>query len=239
MERADRSEGVDQDSGSGAGWRRRALQEARLYLVCDSRPGGRSLADVLPAAIAGGVDIVQLREKALSDTELLEAAALARELCARAGALFIVNDRPDVAEQVRADGVHVGQEDISAPAARSIIGQDLILGLSTHARLEIDAAAEAGVDYIGVGPVHETPTKPGRPAVGVELVAYAAERAAVPFFAIGGLNADNLGEVLQAGAERVCVLRAITESPHPGPAAAALAAILRQPSRRFQQPSRR
>ena len=176
--------------------RRARLAAARLYLVCDANPGGRALPDLLRAAIAGGVEIVQLRDKLLADEELTAVANAARALCERLGALLIVNDRPLVAAEAGADGVHVGQDDMPVAQVREIVGPDMLIGLSTHAESEIDAASASGadgaplVDYIGVGPVHETPTKPGRPAVGVELVRYAAAHAPVPFFAIGGLDAD-------------------------------------------------
>jgi thiamine-phosphate pyrophosphorylase len=195
------------------------LADARLYLVCDGRPGGRSLEQLLPAAIAGGVDVVQLREKALDQRELLPLAAEAVSICRRHGALAIVNDWPEVALAAGADGVHVGQDDLAPQAVREIVGPDLLIGLSTHAPAEVDAAASAPVDYIGVGPVHETPTKLGRPAVGTELVAYAAGAASRPFFAIGGIDAENLSAVLAAGARRVCVLRAIACAAYPEAAA--------------------
>ena len=202
------------------------LAAARLYLVCDSTPGERELSELLPAAIAGGVDIVQLRDKRLDDEQLLTAAHGARELCKRYGALFIVNDRPLIAHECGADGVHVGQDDMPVAQVRELVGPDLLIGLSTHATAEIDAvsAADTGPadtcpDYIGVGPVHATPTKLGRPAVGVELVRYAAAHASVPWFAIGGLNAHNVREVLAAGARRMCVLRAIANAANPERAA--------------------
>jgi thiamine-phosphate pyrophosphorylase len=196
------------------------LSEARLYLVCDARPGGRALPEVLEAALAGGVDVVQLRDKQLSDEALTAAAREAGALCAARGALLIVNDRPAVALAASADGVHVGQEDMPVSAVRELVGEELLVGLSTHAPAEIDAAGAA--DYIGVGPVHATPTKPGRPAVGLELVRYAAAHAPCPFFAIGGLSAENVGDVLDAGATRVAVVRAIAEAPDPEAAARAL-----------------
>lgn len=208
--------------------RRQRLSAARLYLVCDADPGGRGLADVLRAAIAGGVDIVQLRDKQLGDEELVAVANAARALCERLGALLIVNDRPLVARESGADGVHVGQEDMPVEQARELLGPDMLIGLSTHASSEIDAATASTsdgaplVDYIGVGPVHETPTKLGRAAVGVELVSYAAAHAAVPFFAIGGLDAENVGDVLAAGATRVVVLRAIADAEDPERAASRL-----------------
>jgi len=206
--------------------RRERLQAARLYLVCDASPRGGELAALLRAAVAGGVDVVQLREKQLPDEELLAAASAARELCEELGALLIVNDRPDLALRAGAHGVHVGQDDMPPAQVRELVGEELLIGLSTHSRSEIDAVDQAIVDYIGVGPVHETPTKPGRPAVGVELVQYAAHNARVPFFAIGGLSEDNLGEVLRAGARRVCVLRAISDAPDPLRAATALRELL-------------
>ncbi len=213
------------DTGSE---RRRRLAAARLYLVCEATPPtGRSLPDLLAAAAAGGVDVVQLREKRLDDDELLPVAAGAAALCRALDVLLIVNDRPAVAAAAGADGVHVGQDDMPVAAARELVGPDAIVGLSTHAPAEIDAADPAVVDYIGVGPVHATPTKPGRPAVGTTLVSYAAAHARVPFFAIGGLDASNIEEVLRAGAERVCVLRAIAASADPEGAARELSTLVR------------
>jgi thiamine-phosphate pyrophosphorylase len=193
--------------------RRTRLSEAHLYLVCDTRPGGRELLEVLEAALAGGVDVVQLRDKRLSDEALAAVAREAVALCARHEALLIVNDRPPVALAAGADGVHVGQEDMPVSEVRKLVGEELLIGLSTHAPAEIDAAG--GVDYIGVGPVHATPTKPGRPAVGLELVRYAAAHAPRPFFAIGGLDAGNVDAVLSAGATRVAVVRAIADARDP------------------------
>ncbi len=212
--------------------RRARLAAARLYLVCDAQPGGRELTEVLPGAIAGGVRVVQLREKDLDPhapeqrEQLLEAAVRVRELCAEHGALFVLNDFPEVAVEVGADGVHVGQEDLTVAQARAIVGPGMLVGLSTHAPDEIDAVQAGLVDYIGVGPVHATPTKPGRAAVGVELVRYAAAHASVPFFAIGGLDVRNAGAVLDAGATRVCVLRAIADAESPERAARELRELL-------------
>ncbi len=202
--------------------RRERLRASRLYLVCgvpgDPPDAGR-LPDLLRAAVAGGTDIVQLRDKRLGDDELTAVAHAARALCERIGALFVVNDRPAVAAEVQADGIHVGQDDLPVEQVREIVGPEMLIGLSTHAESEIDGVDPALVDYIGVGPVHETPTKEGRPAVGVELVRYAAANARVPFFAIGGLNAENIDEVIEAGAGRAVVLRAIAAAADPQAAA--------------------
>jgi thiamine-phosphate pyrophosphorylase len=188
--------------------RRQRLNDARLYLVCDRRP-----ARFLREALRGGVDIVQLRIKDAPDHEILEAARELAPLCAEQGALFILNDRPDLVEAAAADGVHVGQDDTTAPAARELVGPERLVGLSTHSPEQIDAAL--GVDYIGVGPVHETPTKPGRPAVGLELLRYAAGHASQPWFAIGGIDPANVDIVRSAGASRVAVVRALTGAADP------------------------
>ncbi len=214
---------------------RARLAAARLYLVCDSKPGGRELAGVLRAAIAGGVDIVQLRDKRLSDEELTVVARTAGALCGDLGALLIVNDRPHVAIDAGADGVHVGQEDAPVAQVRELVGEDMLVGLSTHTHAEIDRVRElvgnsgaevADVNYIGVGPVHATPTKPGRAATGPSLVKHATLAATVPFFAIGGIHAGNLAVILAAGARRVAVVRAIADAPNPEHAARALRTIL-------------
>ncbi|MEO8966542.1 MAG: thiamine phosphate synthase [Solirubrobacteraceae bacterium] len=197
------------------------LHAARLYLVCDVQSDR-----FLTAALRGGVDIVQLRAKHAGDDALLEAAQRYRRACDAAGALLIVNDRPDLAVAAHADGVHVGQDDISVARARAELGPDALIGLSTHSPAQIDAATTAGADYTGVGPVHATPTKPGRPAVGLELVRYASVHAAVPFFAIGGIDGALVGAVVGAGASRVAVVRAITQAPDPEAAARELRAQL-------------
>jgi thiamine-phosphate pyrophosphorylase len=204
--------------------RRDRLERAHLYLVCSRQPGGRALDEVLCAALAGGVDIVQLRDKQASDEELLGAAAVARKLCDEAGALLIINDRPDLVTASGADGCHVGQEDMAPAAARELAGPDALVGRSTHFPAEIDAPD--GADYIGVGPVYATTTKPGRPATGVELVRYAARHASVPFFAIGGIEPANAAAVVEAGARRIAVVRAIADAPDPRAAAAELRALV-------------
>jgi thiamine-phosphate pyrophosphorylase len=197
------------------------LAQARLYLVCDARPDA-----FVRAAIAGGVDIVQLRMKDADDDAVLSAGRRFARVCEAMGALFILNDRPDLVAAVGADGVHVGQDDIAVSDARRLVGSDRIVGLSTHSPAQIDAAMAADVDYIGVGPVHATPTKPGRPAVGLALVGYAAKHAHRPWFAIGGIEADNLMSVREAGAERIAVVRALTDADAPQDAARALRTTL-------------
>jgi thiamine-phosphate pyrophosphorylase len=203
--------------------RRLRLGRARLYLVCDDRPD-----EFLHAALNGGVDIVQLRMKHASDDEIMAGARRFARICAEHDALLILNDRPDLVEPAGADGVHVGQDDVGVADARRSVGPDRLVGLSTHTPEQVLAAGEQDVDYIGVGPIHETPTKPGRPAVGTQLVEYAARHARVPFFAIGGIAPANVAAVRAAGATRVAVVRAITGSADPEAAARALrAAIIR------------
>jgi thiamine-phosphate pyrophosphorylase len=196
--------------------RHQRLTTAALYLICDDRPD-----EFLESALRGGVDVLQLRWKDAPDGVLLAAARRFKSVCARHNALFVVNDRPDVAVAANADGVHVGQDDVDPADARAVVGPDRLVGLSTHSPAQIDAVPEA-VDYIGVGPVYETPTKPGRAAVGLELVQYAARAASKPFFAIGGVSDANVEGVRRAGARRVAVVRALTDAADPGAAAAAL-----------------
>lgn len=201
---------------------RARLGQASLYLVCDERSD-----TFLERALRGGVDIVQLRIKQGSaDEQILSTARRYKQLCVAAGALLIVNDRPDLAVAADADGVHVGQDDMGVEQARSRVGAERLVGLSTHTRAQVDAAGRAGVDYIGVGPVYATPTKPGRPAVGLELVGYAARRSEVPFFAIGGIDTTNVAPVAAAGARRIAVVRALTEAEDPELAARVLRAGL-------------
>jgi thiamine-phosphate pyrophosphorylase len=197
--------------------RRVWLERSRLYLICDTRPGGDEPEDLLRPALQAGVDIVQLRDKEAPDREIVEAARVFRRLCDAYDALFMVNDEADLAIACAADGVHLGQDDSDPADARRVLGPDALIGLSTHSRKQIEAARN--VDYIGVGPVYETPTKPGYEPVGLELVHWAAEHAQVPFFAIGGIDAGNIDEVLGAGAGRVAVVRAIRDALDPGEAA--------------------
>jgi len=202
--------------------RRARLARARLYLVSDAGFGDAAL----DTALAGGVDMLQLRDPALADDALLAVAGRWREACDRRGALLWINDRPDLALVAAADGVHVGQDDEAVAAVREQIGDDLLIGLSTHSPEQLDAGIGAGADQLSVGPVWETPTKPGRPAAGLEYIRHAAERRPpVPWFAIGGIDRGNAREVAEAGAERAVVVRAVRDAPDPGAAAAELRAI--------------
>jgi thiamine-phosphate pyrophosphorylase len=194
---------------------------ARLYLVADAISDER-----LEAALSGGVDLVQLRMKQAADTVILAEAARFKRICDAFGVPLIINDRPDLAAAAGAAGVHVGQDDQAVAEARAIVGPHAIVGLSTHSPEQVDAAQAQPIDYFAVGPIHATPTKPGRPAVGVELVRYAAAHARLPFFAIGGLDAETTGPVLSAGGRRIAVVRAITEAPDPRRATETLARAL-------------
>jgi thiamine-phosphate pyrophosphorylase len=194
-----------------------AASVPRLYVITAARP---DLAAFLEAAVSGGVDLVQIRDKGLADPELVPVLHEARQVTRRLGVPLVVNDRPDLAALVGADYVHVGQDDLPVEVARRFgVG----VGLSTHAPEEIDRAEG---DYIGVGPVYATPTKEGRPAVGLELVRYAAAEARQPWFAIGGIDETSVAEVVAAGARRVAVVRAIGDATDPERAAAALRAAL-------------
>jgi thiamine-phosphate pyrophosphorylase len=203
--------------------RRERLRTARLYFVCDARPT-TDLEALLRAALTGGADILQLREKELGRAEIERAAGTFRRVADTFSALFILNDDPELARACDADGVHVGQDDASAEEARGLLGEDAIVGLSTHSEEQIAASAERPVDYISVGPIWETPTKEGRPGVGLGLISHAAENAPHPFFAIGGIDTSNAGQAIEAGAERLCVVRAIRDAADP----AATATELRQ-----------
>jgi thiamine-phosphate pyrophosphorylase len=203
---------------------RERISGARLYLVCDARP-----REWLSAAIRGGVDIVQLRDKRLDDEGLIAAARAFRAAADAGGALFVLNDRPDLVEACGADGVHVGQDDASPAEARAHVGPGRIVGRSTHEPAQAHAAdTHPDVDYLAVGPVHLTPTKPGRPAAGLGYVAYAAGHVRRPWFAIGGLDGDNVREVVERGATRIVVVRAITDAPDPEAAARQLREALEQ-----------
>jgi thiamine-phosphate pyrophosphorylase len=188
----------------------RRLRAARLYLICDERPD-----EFLQAALRGGVDVVQLRMKDSDEDRIVAAGRRFARLCATHDALFILNDRPDLVAACTADGVHVGQEDAQVAQARELLGPARLVGLSTHTPEQIEQANADSPDYIGVGPVYQTPTKPGQPAVGLALVGYAAQHARMPFFAIGGIDAGNMKAVRRAGARGVAVVRALTEASDP------------------------
>jgi thiamine-phosphate pyrophosphorylase len=192
--------------------RQQQLHSARLYLV--TAPSDRLFATV-EAALQAGLTLVQYRDKDADDCLRLENAEKLCHLCHRYGALFIVNDRVDLALAANADGVHLGQQDIPIALARQLLGPQRLIGRSTHCPDDLHRAIQEGADYIGVGPVYETPTKAGRPAAGLEYVRYAATHATLPWFAIGGIDQNNLPEVLSAGAERIAIVRAIMNSDRP------------------------
>ncbi|MGW7075769.1 thiamine phosphate synthase [Streptomyces sp. NPDC054866] len=210
---------------------REQLADARLYLCVDARKRQGDLPEFLDAVLGGGVDIVQLRDKGMEAAEELEHLQVFAEAARRHGKLLAVNDRADIAHAIGADVLHLGQGDLPVPAARAILGgrDDVLIGRSTHADTEAAAAAtQDGVDYFCTGPCWPTPTKPGRHAPGLDLVRYTASLGTDrPWFAIGGIDAGNLDEVLEAGARRVVVVRAITEADDPGAAAADFAKRLR------------
>ena len=203
--------------------RRARLARSRLYLVLEARPHGQDPSGLLDAALRGGVDIVQLRDKELADDELVAAAEPFRRACDTHGALFVLNDRPELVERSGADGVHVGQGDASVADARASVGPDRLVGLSASTRADLEAA-NLDVDYLGVGAVYATPTKTDAGAEGIELVRAAAELARVPWFAIGGIALDTLGAVIAAGAPGVAVVRAVRDAADPEAAARQLRA---------------
>ncbi|MDB9313783.1 thiamine phosphate synthase [Spirulina sp. CS-785/01] len=192
--------------------RKQTLEKAPLYLVTSP---SQHLFTVVEEALKGGLTLVQYREKNAEDTIQLAQADKLRQLCHQYGALFIMNDRIDLALAVEADGVHLGQDDVPVEVARQILGSNRIIGRSTTNPGEMQKAISEGADYIGVGPVHDTPTKPEKAAAGLEYVRYAAENCPIPWFAIGGVDPQNITEVLNAGASRVAVVRAIMQAEHP------------------------
>jgi thiamine-phosphate pyrophosphorylase len=202
--------------------RRQRLEWARLYFVCDARPLGEEPEPLLRAALTGGTGMIELRDRESPRTAVERSGQTFRRLADTYGALFIVNDDPYLAVELLADGVHLGQEDLDPAEARQILGPEAIIGLSTHSREQIEAAAGPSVDYISVGPIWETPTKEGRPATGLDLIRDAARIATVPWFAIGGIDTENVPEVVEAGARRICVVRAIKDAGDPADAARAL-----------------
>ena len=235
-------------AAAGPGWRRELLQQCQLYLVTSPVT---NLEAVVAAALEAGVRLVQYRAKAeapgaagptISDQQRLSEARALRQLCARHGALFLVNDRLDLALAVDADGVHLGQDDLPPAIARRLLGPDRLIGRSTNRLEQLHQAVADGCDYVGVGPVNATPTKPGREPVGLDYVRQAAAASPLPFFAIGGIDATTLDGALAAGASRVAVVRAITQAADAGAASAALLARLAQvkldhpPAERPDQP---
>ena len=208
-------EGIEDEDGRLAG--------RRLYLCTPDRP---DLAEFVSACIRGGVDVVQLRDKHLEARSLLARAAVAAGVCREAGVPFILNDRPDLALEVGADGVHVGQEDAPPALARRLLGPDAIVGLSTHAPAELDASVKEPVDYVSAGPVSATPTKPGRPGTGPGYIAYAVRHARRPVFVTGGVNPSSIPPLVAAGASRFVVVRWLTEAADPEANARALSQAL-------------
>ena len=209
---------------------RARLADARLYLCTDARRSRGDLPEFLDAVLGAGVDVVQLREKGLEAGEELALLEVFADACRRHGRLLAVNDRADVALAAGADVLHLGQDDLPVPVARRILGPGPLIGRSSHSPAQAGAAAaEAGTDYFCAGPVWTTPTKPGRPATGLSLLAHVArQKPERPWFAIGGISLDRLDEVLEAGATRVVVVRAITEAGDPAAAARAFARRLYQ-----------
>ena len=200
-----------------------ALGERRLYLCMPDRP---DLERFLDACLEGGVDLVQLRDKQLDARPRLEVARRARRVCHDHGVPFILNDRPDLAVEAEADGVHVGQDDAPPALARRLLGPDAIVGLSTHAPAELAASAGEPVDYVSAGPVSPTPTKPGRPGTGLGYVSLAAATSTRPFFVTGGVTPETVGAMLAAGARRFVVVRWLTESDEPRIAARTLRRLI-------------
>jgi thiamine-phosphate pyrophosphorylase len=207
------------------------LAQARVYLVCEALPRGDAPDGLLGAALDGGAGMLELREKSpCDDVWLVDASRPFRDAASAHAAPFILNDRPDLVEECGADGVHVGQDDTPVAEARERLGPELLIGLSTHSPGQVDAACsappESRPDYISVGPVWETPTKQGRAATGLELIEHAAREATLPWFAIGGIDTSNVGDVAAAGAERIVVVRAIRDAADPAAAARTLRAAL-------------
>ena len=186
------------------------LAGRRFYLCTPDRP---DLPQFVDACIRGGVDIVQYREKNADARAVLKRGALVRDVCRSHGVPFILNDRPDLAIELGADGVHVGQDDCPPAAARRIMGPNAIIGLSTHHQDDMTGAEREPIDYISVGPINPTPTKPGRPGVGLGYLRYAVDNAPVPYYVTGGVNPKSIGDLLASGATRFVAVRWLTEAP--------------------------
>ncbi len=188
------------------------LEDRRLYLCTPDRP---DLARFVESCLAGGVDVVQFRQKRMDDGPLVERAAVVQRVCADHGVPFILNDRPDLAAALGADGVHVGQDDLPPSRARQVVGAGALVGLSTHAPAQLTASLDQPVDYISAGPVTPTPTKPGRPGTGLEYVAAATRLARVPAWVTGGVDPGTVGDMAEAGARHFVVVRWLTEADDP------------------------
>ena len=220
--------------------RRARLADARLYLCTDARRASGDLDQFLHAVLAGGVDVVQLRDRSLDVVDELTIGARVRDVAHEHGALFAVNDRADLAQALRADVLHTGQRDLPVAVARELVGPGMLLGRSSGGgAAAAEAAADPEVDYFCVGPVRATPTKPGRDPVGLAAVREVADAApATPWFAIGGIDEALLPDVVAAGARRVVVVRALTDAPDPQAAAARLRAALRTAGEPAARPGR-
>ena len=203
---------MTQNETSCSGW--------RLYVIVDrAAAGARALADLAAAAIRGGADVIQLRDKTASTRQLLQESARVRAVTRDAGIPLIINDRADVVHAVGADGVHLGQDDLPIAAARALLGPNRLIGQSTHSLEQAIAAELEGADYIGVGPIFSTPTKPDAPSVGLDLIRAVIPRIEIPYVGIGGIDATTLQSVLSAGAERIAVVRAVCAAANPQEAA--------------------
>jgi thiamine-phosphate pyrophosphorylase len=217
---------MDLRASDPGAWRRERLARARVYVVTDARSGRGDLGAFLEQILSAGADIVQLREKEAEAGDLLRWGETFRSVAARHGALFVVNDRPDVAVALGADGVHTGQSDLPVEIVRKLVGPDMLIGTSTHDPSQLSGASPQA-DYLCAGPVYPTPTKPGRPGTGLALIRFAAEQIRHrPWFAIGGINRATLSGVAEAGARRIVVVRAVTDAPDPAAAVAELLAGL-------------
>ncbi len=188
------------------------LHEIRLYVLISSNISTKSVKETARLVIDGGANAIQLREKLISDSEFISLASEVREISAKRGSLLIINDRVHVARKINADGVHLGQQDMSVLEARDIIGNEKIIGVSTHSIIQAKQAQKDGADYIAIGPVYSTKTKGHEPSIGLEVIQEVSGAVNIPIIAIGAINLENLDEVLKAGASRVAVCSAIIGS---------------------------
>ena len=188
------------------------LHRMRLYVLISSKIAARSVRETARLVIDGGADAIQLREKTISDDEFVSLAGEIRDITTKRGTLLIINDRVNVAREVNADGVHLGQHDMSITEAREIIGNEKIIGISTHNIIQARQAQKDGADYIAIGPVYPTTTKDYEPSIGLEVIREISREISIPFLAIGAITLENLGDVLKAGASRVAVCSAIISS---------------------------